>query len=529
MLGKLGTLFTAGRRRNTRNGLEGATGANAKSASPKDVTSSKAVERECEKGKSQSSQPQPTDACEPGTPQKCQESEPQPSESCFQEPLCCTELSPGSCSPAAAAGPQCPESDSPQLEPGEAQGETFPDATTAAKQLHASLKNSSGREKAEAPPRNPGEDALPGSGHEQEDTARGSRGVPGSPIPERSEEGAGEAVEGVPGVGAAGGSIEHPDPRGQPPEAESGPPGDPLAEARGVVGARGAECAPGERSHSSKVYKLDIYLRKTEGTPGDQPGDATAEPGEGSDPEDMEKRSSGRRSGRRRKSQKSSDSPGADADVAPPDCAARDDPGVFDDPGTPPIAAPEPVLLAEKKGKSARAETVPAASPEPSKPGPHPKAQQPLRGDSDRSRTTPQPPAASPTKRRGRSRVPEAVPPSPVGGPRAPAKESTPKKAPAALEPGPALAKGAAADCGDEGARVVPRELTVKSSSLLPEFKPEHRRGSLPHHFDGRGEGSRSKDLGRSSGGTEASDSSSLKHRNHFGAGRSTVTTKVTL
>lgn len=242
----------------------------------------------------------------------------------------------------------------------------------------------------------------------------------------------------------------------------------------------------------------------------------------------MEKRSSGRRSGRRRKSQKSSDSPGADADVAPPDCAARDDPGVFDDPGTPPIAAPEPVLSAEKKGKSARAETVPA-SPEPCKPGPHPKTPQPLRGDTDRSRTTPQPPAASPTKRRGRSRVPEAVPPSPVGGPRAPAKESTPKKAPVALEPGPALAKGAAADCGDEGARVIPRELTVKSSSLLPEFKPEHRRGSLPHYLDGRGEGSRSKDQGRSSGGAETSDSSSLKHRNHFGSGRSTVTTKVTL
>ena len=70
-------------------------------------------------------------------------------------------------------------------------------------------------------------------------------------------------------------------------------------------------------------------------------------------------------------------------------------------------------------------------------------------------------------------------------------------------------------------------ELTVKSSSLLPEIKPEHKRGPLPHLLDGRGEGGRSRDLGRSAGGSDASEG--LKPRNHFGVGRSTVTTKVTL
>ncbi|KAM6181580.1 beta/gamma crystallin domain-containing protein 1 [Erethizon dorsatum] len=225
----------------------------------------------------------------------------------------------------------------------------------------------------------------------------------------------------------------------------------------------------------------------------------------------MEKRASGRRAGRRRKSQKSTDSPGADS--ALPESPDPDD-AVFDDEVAPNFSA-------EKKVKSPRSALdggVASAPSSESRPGP--KGQ--LRGESDRSK---QPtPASSPTKRKGRSRAPEPLPSPPVSGPRAPAKESPPKRAPAP-EPGP-NAKGAAADSGEEAARVIPRELTVRSSSLLPEIKPEHKKGPVPNHFDGRGEGGRSKELGRSAGVSEAD---SLKPRNHFGVGRSTVTTKVTL
>ncbi|XP_012506683.1 PREDICTED: absent in melanoma 1 protein [Propithecus coquereli] len=223
----------------------------------------------------------------------------------------------------------------------------------------------------------------------------------------------------------------------------------------------------------------------------------------------MEKRSSGRRSGRRRKSQKSTDSPGADAEL--PESTARDD-AVFDD-----EVAPNPAtdsVSGEKKVKSPRAASdggVACAASAESKPSPGPRGQ--LRGESERSK---QPlPTSSPTKRKGRSRAPEAVPSPPAGGLRAPGRESQ-------------GTKGAAAESGEE-ARVAPRELTVRSSSLLPEIKPEHKRGPLPNHFDGRAEGGRSKELGRSAGASGAADADGWKPRNHFGAGRSTVTTKVTL
>ncbi|XP_040839775.1 beta/gamma crystallin domain-containing protein 1 [Ochotona curzoniae] len=228
----------------------------------------------------------------------------------------------------------------------------------------------------------------------------------------------------------------------------------------------------------------------------------------------MEKRSGGRRSGRRRRSQKSTDSPGAD--VAMPESAGRDD-AVFDDEVAPNGAAES--QSAEKKVKSPRAApdggVASAGSPE-SKASPSPKGQ--LRGEPDRSK---QPlPASSPTKRKGRSRAPESVPTAPGSVLRAAAKESVPKKSPT-LDPSPA-AKGAAAENSEEATRVIPRELTVKSSSLLPEIKPEHKRGPLPNHLDSRSRES----AGRQAG---AADAEGLKARSHLGAGRSTVTTKVTL
>ncbi|XP_013366244.1 PREDICTED: absent in melanoma 1 protein isoform X2 [Chinchilla lanigera] len=499
VLGKLGTLFTTGRRRNTRNGVESlsTTSSNAKSSSPKDGNSSKLPERESEKSKIPSSQPKQTDA----SASEAGSHEEQPGEAAAEEGR--TQAAPAAAEPSPASGSsaavvqQCLESDSPQLEPLQAEGETFPDATTAAKQLHSSPGNASRRENADPPVRSVGEDAVPGAGPERET----ARGAPGSP----TGAGRGEAPDRAPPVVPEGSAC------GQPPEDASAQPGDPPA--RGAENGAGSwdtsgAARRGEHAQPATVLTLDIYLRKTEG-PVDEPVVITPGGEDCGDSDDMEKRAGGRRAGRRKKSQKSTDSPGADAGL--PESPSRDD-AVFDDEVAPNCSA-------EKKVKSPRAALdggVASALSSESKPSP--KGQ--LRGESDRTKQPP--PASSPTKRKGRSRAPESLPSPPASGLRAPAKESPPKRAP---EPGP-NAKGAAADSGEEAARVIPRELTIKSSSLLPEIKTEHKRGPVSNHFDVRGEGGRSKDLGRSAGASEAD---SLKLRNHFGVGRSTVTTKVTL
>nr|XP_060473198.1 beta/gamma crystallin domain-containing protein 1 [Panthera onca] len=526
VLGKLGNLFTAGRRRTSRNGLQSPTSSSAKSVSPKDVASSNPPERENEKSKPLGNQPKQTDTCEEGSPQeKPQGSEEHP-ETCIQVDPPDAKLSPCTSSQsAAAAGQQCHECDSLQLEPLEAEGESFPGATTAAKQLHSSPENSSRQENAETLAHSPAEDASPGTGFQQE-TAQGAKSVPGSPTRESSGAGLREATDTAPRVCAGAVPVGPQDTRSSSPEDAAAPPGDPPAEgegnragsaqADGKAGTQGQHCRPGERTHPATVLTLDIYLSKTEVAQVDEPVAITPGAEDFGDSDDMEKRPGGRRSGRRRRSQKSTDSPGAD--TAPPDSAGRDD-AVFDYEVAPNAATENG--SAEKKVKSPRAAPdggVASAASAESKPSPGSRGQ--LRGESERGKQPPQ--ASSPTKRRGKSRVPEAAPTSPAGGPRAPAKESPPKRAPA---PDPA-AKGAAGDNGEEAARVIPRELTVKSSSLLPDIKPEHKRGLLPNHFDGRGEASRSKELGRSAGG---SDAESLKPRNHFGVGRSTVTTKVTL
>lgn len=483
MLGKLSNLFTAGRRRNTRNGLESPTNSNSKSAS------AKVPETESEKSKAQGNQLKATDAGEAGEADSRQEAEGQLAESSVQATPCDAELSPFS---SINVGPvhQCYDNDSAQLEPLQAEGETFPDATTAAKELlHSSPGNRSGQESAETPARSPGEDALPGAGLQPET----ARGVSGSPPEEHLLGGVGEAPDGAPSVGAEAGSLGAP--------GDPVPPGEPPAQGAETGGTAG----PVDRAHPTKVLTLDIYLSKTEVAQVDEPASIAPATDDCEDSDDMEKRSSGRRSGRRRKSQKSTDSPGADAVVAP-ESATKDD-AVFDDEVAPDAAAEN--CSAEKKVKSVQAVpdggAAPVASSEP-KPSSCPRGQP--RGEPDRGKPL------SPTKRKGRSRVPEVVPSSPGSGSRAPAKESPPKRAPSA------------ADGGEEAGRVVPRELTVKSSSLLPEFKPEHKRGPLPHHFDSRGDGGRSRESSR---GTGASDADGPKPRNQFGVGRSTVTTKVTL
>ncbi|XP_004855497.1 absent in melanoma 1 protein isoform X2 [Heterocephalus glaber] len=513
VLGKLGTLFTAGRRRNIRNGIESPspTSSNAKSLSPQNGNSSKLPERESEKSKIPCSQLKQPDLSEAGSPrEQPPEAEAKDVEGRIQATPADAELelSPASSSSAAVVQ-QC--HDSPQLEPLQAKGETFPDATTAAKQLHSSPGNSSRRENAETPARIPGEDAVPGAGREQET----ARGAPGSP----TGAGLGEAPDGAPQVGPEGSTLLPLDAGSQPPEDASALPSDPPAqgaENRAVSEEPSGTARPAERAHPAKVLTLDIYLSKTEAGQVDEP--VVIIPGaEDCGDSDMEKRSSGRRSGRRRKSHKSTDSLGADA--ALPESPAPDD-AVFDD-----EVAPNVSVSAEMKVKFPRAAldggVASTASPE-SKPGP--KGQ--LRGESDRSKQAPSASASgsSPTKRKGRSRAPEPLPSSPASAPRATAKELPPKRAPAP-DPGPNT-KGALTIYGEEVARVIPRELTVKSSSLLPEIKPEHKRGPVPNHFDGRGEGGRSKEQGRSAGASEADG---LKPRNHFGVGRSTVTTKVTL
>nr|XP_034380137.1 beta/gamma crystallin domain-containing protein 1 isoform X1 [Arvicanthis niloticus] len=483
VLGKLSTLFTAGRRRNTRNGLESPTNSNSKSAS------AKVPETESEKSKAQGNQLKATDAGEAGEAGSRQEAEGQPAESSVQATVCDAELSPCS-SINVGAVQQCYDNDSAQLEPLQAEGETFPDATTAAKELlHSSPGNRSGQESAETPARSPGEDALPGAGLQPET----ARGVSGSPPEEHLVGGVGEAPDGAPGVGTEAGSLGAP--------GDAVPPGEPPAQGAETSGTAG----PVDRANPTKVLKLDIYLSKTEVAQVDEPASIAPGTDDCEDSDDMEKRSGGRRSGRRRKSQKSTDSPGADAVVAP-ESVTKDD-AVFDDEVAPDAAAEN--CSAERKVKSVQAVpdggAAPLASPEP-KPSSCLRGQP--RGEPERGKPL------SPTKRKGRSRVPEAVPSSPGSGSRAPAKESPPKRAPSV------------ADSGEEAGRVAPRELTVKSSSLLPEIKPEHKRGPLPHHFDSRGDGGRSRESSR---GTGASDVDGLKPRNQFGVGRSTVTTKVTL
>ncbi|XP_069929836.1 beta/gamma crystallin domain-containing protein 1 isoform X1 [Oryctolagus cuniculus] len=508
VLGKLGTLFTAGRRRNT--------GSDAKSVSPKDGTAaSRLPEREGGKSPSQSSPPKQTDASPEGCPQ----------EAAGERPEGCVPAAP----PAERSPRSRHESESPQLEPPQAGGEPFPDATAAAKQPHSAPRNFSGLERAETPARSAGEDAALGAGGEPE-PAPGARGVRGSPTHEWPAGGRGEAPHAAPRAWPEGGSPGSRGALGQSREDASAPAGDPPAEGaessaspeQAGSPARPGGCGsrPGERAHPAKVLTLDIYLSKTEVAQGDESDVLAPEAEDSGDGDDMEKRSSGRRSGRRRKSQKSTDSPGADAALS--ESAGRDD-AVFDDELAPNAAAES--QAAEKKVKSPRAApdggVASAASPE-SKASPGPKGQ--LRGEPERSKQAL--PASSPTKRRGRGRAPEAVPTPPGGALRSPAKESLPRRAPTpAPDPGQA-AKGAAAESGEEAARVVPRELTVKSSSLLPEIKPEHKRGPLPNHFDGRGEGGRSKEPGRLA---PAADADGLKPRGHLGAGRSTVTTKVTL
>ncbi|XP_073076943.1 beta/gamma crystallin domain-containing protein 1 isoform X1 [Manis javanica] len=464
VLGKLGNLFTPGRRRNTRNELEGPPSSNAKPVPPRDVTSPKLPDRDGAKAEPQASPPEPTDPrAEPPAPEGGLCETPAPA----APPD--AELPPGPGARAAAVQ-QGPGGDSPQLEPLKAEGESAADA--AAEQLHSSAEKPSGREQADALAHGPGEDAAPCGGGEPE-TARGAGGVPGSPTRSRPAGGPGELADGAPHVRAGGGSPEPRDARRQPPEAAAAPPAPPPAEA----GPRG-------RAQPATVLTLDIYLSKSEEARAAESAAGTAEPEGDGDSDDMDRRAGGRRAGRRRRSQRLAASPGADA--ALPGCAPEDD------------------AAADRKVRSPRAAAdggvAPGASAEP-RPSPGPRA--PLRGEQDRSRP---PPAASPTKRRARGRGPEAAP---AGGPRAPARPDPQSQA----APGPA---GGSA----EAARAGPRELPVRSCSLLPEIRPEHKRGPLPAHWDGR-----AAEQGRPA----AADAEGPKPRSPFGAGRSTVTTKVTL
>ncbi|KAM6185675.1 beta/gamma crystallin domain-containing protein 1 [Rhynchocyon petersi] len=499
VLGKLGNLFTAGRRRNIRNGIESPTSSSAKPVSPKNLTAAKLPERGNEKSQPQCSQPAQSDERQEACTSEGEGGHPG---SGVPAPALDAELSPcGSCLAAVEA-----EGDSPQLEPLQAEGETFPDATTSATQPHSSLENSSRQESAPTPARGSGEDSLPGAGRDQE-AAGGVRDVLETPIA-----GIDEVLDRVPQVCAERGCLEPQDAISQPAEDASATPGDPSAksaENRAGSVQINDKTGPGGRAHPAKVLTLDIYLSKTEVAQVDEPVVIASGSEDCGDSDDMEKRSGGRRSGRRRKSQKSTDSPGAES--ALPESTARDE-AVFDDEVA--LDAATDTVSAEKKVKSPQTVpdggVAPAGSPE-SKASPAPKgSKQP-------------PPASSPTKRRSRSRVPEAVCTPPASSPRTPAREAPLKKA--SLPEAGVAAKGSAVENGEE-ARVIPRELTVKSSSLLQEFKPEHKRGPLPNHFEGRGEGSRSRELGRFTGGADAE---SPRIRNHFGAGRSTVTTKVTL
>uniref|UniRef100_F7A3L4 Crystallin beta-gamma domain containing 1 n=1 Tax=Ornithorhynchus anatinus TaxID=9258 RepID=F7A3L4_ORNAN len=179
----------------------------------------------------------------------------------------------------------------------------------------------------------------------------------------------------------------------------------------------------------------------------------------------MDRKAGGRRSGRRRRSHRSTDTPPADS------------------------PAPErPVFFADDDEEGDGAAGPKATGPKEGRAGPEP----------DKGKAQPVP---SPTKRKGRRGPLEAAATSP----------------PAPRKPdGPEAARPAA-----------PRELTVKSSSLLPDIRPDHPRGSFPGPWGGRTDGGRSRgDPGRAA---PQPDTDGPRARPHFGATRTTVTTKVSL
>ncbi|XP_027711184.1 beta/gamma crystallin domain-containing protein 1 isoform X2 [Vombatus ursinus] len=540
VLGKLGNLFTAGRKRNTRNGSEGST-----NSVPKLVSPSKLSEREKEKSKS-GTQPRNTDGSVASSPtEKTHEPENDHAECQGQTTSLDAELSSCLSNSETVAVQLCDESDSSKLEPSEQERDTFPDPTAVAKDLPSKPEYSSRQENSEILA--PSLEKLSGSSHSTEEDKRcltnGSLEESNSHPPENSfiltslpKELGGNCLSNL--------QIESTDSKPEFSYAKS----------------KAVPCAPdskvNERTHPAKVLTLDIYLRKTEEVSSvDEPVVVSLAEGDCSDPEEMEKRSNGRRSGRRRKSQKSTDAP--NGDKVPVETVTGED-SVFAEDAAPAVVAEK--VSGEKKVKSPQAATAAAAAaavPERNALGPgnpdskagaaHQKGHP--RGDSDKSRQ-PQLPTTSPTKRKGKSRLPEAGPLSPPGGSKNLGKDSPPKKqsgaapdgnsvcAPkaAAAEKSSAAGEKSAADVGrgsengEEGAaaaKVIPRELTVKSSTLLPEIRPEHKRSSFLNHLDGRAEGGRNRgELARL---PASSDPDNCKHRNHLGAARATVTTKINL
>ncbi|XP_074166270.1 beta/gamma crystallin domain-containing protein 1 isoform X1 [Sminthopsis crassicaudata] len=544
VLGKLGNLFTAGRRRNTRNGSEGST-----NSAPKLVSPSKLSEKEKEKNKSGIQSKNPDGSVESSSTEKTHEPGNDHAEDQSQTNSLDAELSSCLSNSETVAVQLCDESDSSKLEPSEQERDTFPDPTATAKDLPSNPEFSSRQENSEILA--PSLEKLSGSSHSSEEDKRclanGSPEDSNNHPPENSfiltslpKELGGNCLSNL--------QIES---RDSKPE---------FSHAISKAVPCASDSKTNERAHPAKVLTLDIYLRKTEEvSPVDEPVVVSLAEEDCSDSEEMEKRSNGRRSGRRRKSQKSTDA--LNGDKVPVETVISED-SVFAEDASPAAAAEK--VSGEKKVKSPQAGAgaagaAAAALPERSALGSsnseskagaaHLKGH--AKGDSDKGRQ-PQLPSTSPTKRKSRSRLPEASPLSPPGGSKNQGKDSPPKKqsgaapdgnsantskapsageksAPAAGEKA-AAAAGLGNENGEEGAvaaKVIPRELPVKSSTLLPEIRPEHKRSSFLNHLDGRAEGGRNR--GELTRLPASSDPDNCKHRNHLGAARATVTTKINL
>ncbi|XP_074043370.1 beta/gamma crystallin domain-containing protein 1 isoform X2 [Macrotis lagotis] len=515
VLGKLGNLFTAGRKRNTRNGSESST-----NSGPKLVSPSKLSEKDKEKSKS-GVPPRNTDGSVASSPtEKTQEPESDHAEYQGQTTSLDAQLSSCLSNSPTVAVQLGDESESSKLEPSEQGRDTFPGPTASAKDLPSKPEYSSRQENSESLA--PSLEKLSDSSHSTEEDKRcltnGSLEDPGSHPPGNSF-----ILTSLPEE-LGGNCLSHL----QIESTESKPELSPAS-------SKAAPCAPdskaNERAQPAKVLTLDIYLRKTEEvSPVGEPAVVSRVEEDGSDPEEMEKRANGRRSGRRRKSQKSTDA--HNGDRVPAEAV----------PGEDSVFADEPAASADR-GAKARSPQAAAERGAPGQSDPKAAAAHP-KGPSDKSRQPP-PPATSPTKRKGRGRLPEAGPLSPPGAPKNPGRESPPKKQPGAASDAspvctPKAAAGErpapctgdkstpAAESGEEAAKVIPRELPVKSSTLLPEIRPEHKRGAFLNHLDGRAEGGRNRgELGRPPAGAEAADA--CRHRSHLGAPRATVTTKVHL
>ncbi|CAM5132090.1 unnamed protein product [Natator depressus] len=295
-----------------------------------------------------------------------------------------------------------------------------------------------------------------------------------------------------------------------------------------------------EHIHPARVLTLDIYLSKTEETPFNE--SVTFLSGEvWGETDTMDKKSVTRRSGKRRKSQSSSETLNGERNQT--ENTAKEDSAFGDVPSD---VVSEKITNSERKIKS------PQQTPERNsstlsnqdlKVGSNHKGLP--KTESEKSKQ--QLPTSSPFRRRSFKKNPsDAVPVSPTGL-KSPLKDSLPKKQfiqpMAATEGNPttkstSVEKGAvsapSSESKAETSKVSSPNDTENTTSLLSESKTESKTAKRVNSSDGKAalltEGIQNGELGKSTEKQASSDLNSTKLRNLcLDVSRSTVTTKISL